>query len=287
MKIKQISPLDNNFTNLLDGIAVMPKILYYYGELPERRPSVAIVGTRKNTPYGRDIAYKTAFELAKNGVIIVSDLAMGIDGIAHRGALAAKGTTVAVLGTPIDTIHPKCHLSLAREILDTGGAIISEYPAGMALNHKRSFLHRNRLISGLSDIVIVVEANERSGSLNTAMHALEQGRTVFAVPGDLTRPLSRGCNRLIAQGANVLTSVDDVLGLLFPGTKNQKSPPRNLLGDSPEETALLRALASGEREGSKLLALANLDASTFNRTITLLEIKGRVSSLGLNRWCLT
>ena len=248
-------------------------------------PVVAIVGSRKNTAYGEEVAFKAAYELAKRGVVVISGMAIGIDGIAHRGALAAGGMTVAVFGTPIDKIHPGCHVGLAREIVEKGGALISEYPVGAKLNYKRSFLERNRLISGLADVVIVVEANERSGSLNTAMHALEQGRDLFAVPGDINRPLSRGCNKLIAQGANPYTGVEDVLGILFPEGE-KKVAQGELFGDGPLETAVLRALSTGEREGEELLKISGLTVSEFNRTVTMLEIKGRVKSLGMNKWCL-
>ena len=217
-KINWASPLEADFTEVLDAIALKPKILYFYGKMPEnmvqivkptkikqhkgtaesrvenrtvRPKTVAIVGSRRNTKYGEEIAYKMAYELAKKGIVIVSGMAFGIDGIAHRGCLDAGGTTVAVLGTPIDHIYPAQHKPLAKEIIKKGGAIISEYaPRGSSkdlplapgeyldqitserrIEPRVSFLYRNRLISGLADIVVVVEATEKSGSLNTAAHA--------------------------------------------------------------------------------------------------------------------
>lgn len=299
MKIKQISPLEHNFTKKLEGIALMPKMLYYYGTLPldnlslsENKKtaikSVAIVGARKNTSYGEDVAYRAAYELAKRGAIIVSGLAYGIDSIAHRGALAAGGVTIGVLGTPIDKIYPERHIGLAEEMINRGGAVISEYAPGVKLNYKRSFLERNRLISGLSDAVIVVEANVRSGSLNTATHALEQGRELFAVPGDINRPLSQGCNRLISQGANPYTCVEDVLNYLFPEAekkKNRKQPV--LFGDNQDETALLQVLAKGVSSGEEIIAETGMEVAKYNQIVTMLEIKGRIRSLGMNRWTLT
>ncbi|MBQ3470376.1 DNA-processing protein DprA [Candidatus Saccharibacteria bacterium] len=348
-KFNQIRPLEANFTEVLESIAVKPKLLYFYGKMPEnvvkfknsesnsnnnsskkstaktrtsRPKTVAIVGARKNTRYGEEVAYKISYELAKRGVIIVSGLAFGIDSIAHRAALDAGGTTVAVLGTPIDEIYPRQHEPLAREIVDKGGAIISEYaprtakfknaplapgeygliggkwldyrseinnPNKRRIDSKTSFLFRNRLVSGLADVVVVVEAAEKSGSLSTAAHAIEQGREVFAVPGNITSPLSQGCNKLIRQGANPYTELDDILRILFPEelAKKRKKPGQALLfGDSEEETNILKALSEGLRNGEEIMQTLNLPASTFNETITLLEIKGFVRSLGANNWTL-
>ena len=330
MKIKQISPLKHNFTKRLDGIAVMPKMLYYYGTLPggglsseesaedvlgagvlapvftgldpynslassvmprgqvseEAPKTVAIVGARKNTPYGEDVAFKAAYELAKRGVVVISGLAFGIDSIAHRGALAAGGVTVGVLGTSIDRIYPTAHVGLAREMIEKGGAIISEYAPGTAM-HSWRFLERNRIISGLADAVIVVEANVKSGSLNTASHALEQGRELFAVPGDINRPLSQGCNRLISQGANPYTCVEDVLNYLFPTPEKRKNAEQmSLFGDNKDETAVLQALAKGISSGEEILKETGMEASKFNQTVTMLEIKRRIRALGMNRWAL-
>ena len=335
-KINQISPLEANFTEVLDTIALKPKTLYFYGKMPENmvktpksakskqhktspksssknrteRPRVvAIVGARRNTRYGEEVAYKMAYELAKKGVIIVSGMAFGIDSIAHRGCLDAGGTTIAVLGTAIDHIYPTQHKPLAREIIEKGGAIVSEYaPRGTSLKvplapgeyidkltgerliePKVSFLHRNRLVSGLADIVVVVEAAKKSGSLNTAAHALEQGKEVFAVPGNITSPYSQGCNKLIRQGANPYTGPDDLLRLLFPEDyikKRQKSAQMLLFGDTDAETAILQVLSSGVQNGEDIMRAADLSVPEFNEATTLLEIKGQIRSLGANHWSL-
>ena len=298
-KINQISPLEADFTEVLDTIALKPKTLYFYGKMPEnvvkngkkeRPKTVAIVGSRHNTRYGEEIAYKLAYELGKRGVIVVSGLAYGIDSIGHRGCLDAGGITVAILGTRIDDIYPKTHVPLAREIIEKNGAIISEYSPSDKVITTYSFLERNRLISGLSDIVVVIEAAERSGTLNTAAHALNQGKTVFAVPGNITSPLSKGCNNLIKQGALPYTEPDDVLRELFPEeyAKTRKKPLKisQIHGDSLEETAILRALAAGLTNGSEIAEKMSLTPEIFNQTITLLEIKGKVRSLGANHWAL-
>ena len=314
-KINQISPLEANFTEGLASIALKPKMLYFYGKIPEnmskngpkRPPVVAIVGSRHNTRYGEEVAYKLAYELGKRGVIVVSGLAYGIDSIGHKGCLDAGGTTVAVLGTRIDDIYPKTHIPLAKEIIEKNGAIISEYAPREFLDatplapgeyidkitkkravHKyASFLYRNRIIAGLSDIVVVVEAAIKSGSLNTATHALEQGKEVFAVPGNITSPYSQGCNKLIQQGAIPYTEPDDVLKLLFPeeyAKGYKKAKKQGLIGDNELETALLTALGSGLRSGDEIMQKIKLPPEVFNQTITMLEIKGRVRSLGMNNW---
>ena len=313
-----IMPPYRGFLEPLGYIEPSPRVLFVKGKLPERRlKTVAIVGSRHNTRYGEEIAYRLAYELARHGVVVVSGLAYGIDSIGHQGCLDAGGTTVAVLGTPIDTIHPAAHIQLAREIVKTG-AIISEYPPATtpvaaddraefatdcvplapgefiaangrrAVQYKASFLHRNRLISGLSDVVVVVEAAEKSGSLNTATHALSQGKDVFAVPGNITSPYSQGCNKLIRQGALPYTEPDDVLRLLFPKDYaiSHRNSPKNLLGDTDVETAILKSIAAGHRTGTDIMVAAKLPPEIFGEFIAILEIKGRVISLGANAWSL-
>ena len=315
-KINQITPLEHDFTEVLDSIALKPKTLYFYGKMPEnvlknskkiRHKAVAIVGSRHNTKYGEEIAYKLAYELAKHDVIVISGLAYGIDSIAHQGCLDAGGITLAVLGTSIDHIYPKNHLKLAAQIIQQNGAIVSEYPprtteykdAPLAPGEyftetnqrtqdpKGSFLYRNRLISGLADIVVVVEAAEQSGSLNTATHAIDQGKEVFAVPGNITNPYSQGCNKLIKQGAIPYTEPKDILELLFPEEylkKHKKLRQAKLFGDTDVETLILQALAKGLRTGEEIMAVTHLPPEVFNQNITLLEIKSRVRSLGANKW---
>lgn len=315
-KINQISPLEHNFTEVLDTIALKPKTLYIRGKLPEnvsknnksvRPKTVAIVGSRHNTRYGEEVAYQLSYTLAKKGVIVVSGLAYGIDSIGHRGCLDAGGVTVAVLGNSIDKIHPTAHTSLAREIIKQNGVIISEYPPYSAeyqdaplapgerydenkkrlTEYKTSFLYRNRLISALSDVVVVVEAAEKSGSLNTATHALEQGKDVFAVPGNITSPYSQGCNKLIRQGAVPYTEPRDILELLFPEDylrNHKKQKADNLIGDTDVETKVLQALAKGARSSEEIMQSTKLPPEVFNQTTTLLEIKSRIRPLGLGHW---
>lgn len=313
----EIVPQEADFTEVLASIALAPKMLYFYGKMPENRgfgvdkrpPTVAIVGTRKPTKYGEMVAHELAYAVAKRGGVVVSGLAYGIDSIAHRGALEAGGVTVAVLGTPIDQIYPRAHQGLAEKIVETGGCVMSELPPGAVhgrdYHAKTCFLRRNRLISGLSDVVVIPEAAERSGSLNTAAHALEQGREIFVVPGDITRPMSKGCNRLICQGATPYLGVEDVLEVLFPGAKGRAGSASDgsgeasrgdtgtlrgdtgaVLGDTEAETAILRGLWAGMRDGEEILAQTGLEATEFSQAITMLEIKGQVRALGMNKWML-
>ncbi len=295
LKNNEIRPQEADFTEVLCHIAVVPKMLYFYGKMPEKRlKSVAIVGTRKPTAYGREIAYDLAYKAAEKGAVVVSGLAFGIDSVAHRAALDAGGITVAVLGTAIDQIYPAAHRGLAEEIIEKGGMVMSEVAPGVRFQWqneaKKCFLERNRLIAGLSDMVVIPEAAERSGSLNTAMHALDQGREIFAAPGDIARPMSRGCNRLIAKGgAMPYLGSEDVLGALFPaprGRKGRKEVQMALMGDNEIETVILELIAGGMVDGEEILAASGLAVSEFGQQMTLLEVKGRVRALGANRWAL-
>ena len=299
LKNNVILPQEADFTEVLESIALNPKRFYLCGKMPEKRlklgkkrayerpKSLAIVGTRKPTKYGEEIAYKLAYEAAKRGAIVVSGLAYGIDSVAHRGALDAGGVTVAVLGTPIDYIYPRTHVGLAEQIVAAGGCVMSELAPGAEYHPKTCFLERNRIISGLADIVMIPEAAERSGSLNTAAHALEQGREVFAAPGDIGRPLSRGCNRLIRQGAQPYLELADILDILFPPRRRRKVGQTEwLFGDTDAETEILRMLARGMRNGEEIVMEGVVSAQEFNRAMTMLEIKGRVRSLGANQWML-
>ncbi|MBI5732826.1 DNA-protecting protein DprA [Candidatus Jorgensenbacteria bacterium] len=209
--VKHIAYSHTNFPTLLKEIPGAPNELYYLGELPQPGSKIiAIVGTRKATHEGLTVAKNISSNLARAGVIIVSGLALGIDGAAHSGALEANGKTIAVLGNGVDNIYPKQHANLAKHIIDRGGAIISEYPAGTpSLPHQ--FLERNRIVSGLSMGVVIIEAPLQSGSLVTAKHALDQGREVFVVPGLARHPNYRGSHMLLRQGARLVTTAEEIM----------------------------------------------------------------------------
>ena len=247
------------------------------------RPRVAIVGSRKVSHYGKEVTYKLAHDLARQGVVIVSGLALGIDAIAHQAALDAGGLTIAVLPRGVDKIYPSSNSSLGTQIIASGGIVLSEYEHAETQIYKPDFLHRNRLISGLSSAVIVTEASERSGSLNTAGHAERQGRPVYAVPGNITSPLSGGTNRLIAEGkATALLSAQQILAdLHISGSQQQK---RLTMGDTEAEQAIIDLIQNGISDASELLAASGLPAPLFNQTLTMLELKGVIRPLGNNQW---
>ena len=290
MKIKQIRPQDNEYLQSLNKLALKPEKLYYYGEwLKERALSVAIVGARRCTAYGREVAYNLAKALGEKGVIVVSGLAYGVDSIAARGALDGGGKTIAILGTEIEKIYPRQHKKLAEEIVEKGGVVASEYQLGDKLDYKLSFLARNRIISGLSDVVVVVEAAEKSGSLNTASHAIEQGKELYAVPGDINRVMSQGCNRLIFKGANPYLGVEDFLGQILPRkrkTKKERERQISLFGDTEEERKVLEKISEGVVDGEEIMEALDMSVTVYNQAITMLEIKGAIYPLGMNRWAL-
>ena len=284
MKINAISPQESIFSKLLVDIANAPKKLYYIGELPsERVPTVAIVGTRKPTAYGREVTYQLAYDLARYGVVIISGLALGVDAIAHKACLEAGGKTIAILANGVDIIYPASHRDLAIKILERHGAIISEYEPGV-MARDFQFLERNRIVSGLSDAVVVTEAAIHSGTTSTVTHALEQGRDVFVVPGNITSPLSAGCNNYIKQGAHLVTCAEDILEIIAPQLlKAQSILP---LGNTPLESKIISLLQSGIRDGDELQIKSESQISEFSQTLTMMEINGVIRALGGNQWTL-
>jgi DNA processing protein len=243
-------------------------------------PRVAIVGARKVTSYGKTITEQLARELAQQGVVIISGLALGVDGIAHQACLEAKGQTIAVLPTGLDNISPRAHVQLARDILQQGGVLLSEYPektSPLLVN----FIARNRLVAGLADAVLITEAAEKSGTLHTANFALEQGKSVFAVPGNITSPMSKGCNKLIKAGAAPVTEVEDILAALHINTSEQT---KLITADTKEEHIILGLLQEGVSDGHELLTRSELSPQVFNQTLTMLEISGTIKPLGNNLW---
>ena len=284
MKINRLSPDEHQYLQILSHIAKKPKTLYFAGSLPDtRRPTVAIVGTRKPTSYGKEVTTTIASDLARRGVIIISGLAYGVDALAHRAALEVNGTTLAVLANGLPEIYPVAHKQLAESIVEKGGVILSEYEPHAAAK-SWTFLERNRIVSGLSDAVIITEAASRSGTLNTAMHALEQGKEVFVVPGNITSPMSVGCNQLLKQGATPITSADDILEVIAPELLNSQSILP--LGNTPLETKIIELIASGIRDGDELQQKASSSATDLSTALTMLELSGAIKNLGVNQWVL-
>ena len=285
MEIFQINLSDYNYLRDLPHIPDPPKKLFIRGKLPAKRvKTVAIVGTRKPSAYGREIATKIASECAKNGIVVVSGLALGIDSIAHRAAIDSGGKTIAVLANGVDKIYPRSHEDLGQKILQTNGAILSEYPNNTPARPWQ-FLARNRIVSGLADAVVIIEAASRSGTLSTANHALDQGKEIFAVPGNITSPLSAGCNQLIKNGANPLTSAEDLLDFLIPDRFEKQT--QLFKGDTREENVILEFLSkNGTTSSDVIIKQTKLSVSEFNQAITMLELKGLVLNNGGEKWSL-
>ena len=213
MKIEEITIDSKEYPEKLKNIYDPPRKIYLIGNKSLLyQKGIAIVGARDATQYGKKIAYNLAKELSEQNIVIISGLALGIDSYAHTGTV--QGRTIAVLGSGIDNIYPKENLELAREIIKNKGCIISEYPLGTK-PERLHFPQRNRIISGLSNGVVVIEASKKSGALITAEFALEQGKEVFAVPGDLNKKQSEGTNQLIKDGAILLTSATDILENIY------------------------------------------------------------------------
>lgn len=280
-RIRFVSIKDREYPFLLKEIYDPPVGFYMRGFLPDDNiDKVSIVGARKCSRYGASVAYKLAGDLAKANIVIVSGMATGIDGIAHKGALDNGGQTIAVLGTGVDICYPLEHRELMERIIQNG-CVISEYPPQTQV-HSKNFPKRNRIISGLSPMTIVVEAGKRSGTLITADQALDNGREVYVVPGNVTSALSEGTNNLIKQGCPIITEYEDVLialGIAF--TENEKQVFQKNMSENMEKE---------EKEVYDCIGQEVIDAETISRklkrniqevqySLTLLEIMGRIRKL--------
>ncbi|HEY90057.1 MAG TPA: DNA-protecting protein DprA [Thermoflexia bacterium] len=272
-----------DYPSLLWEIDDAPPVLFVKGTLtPADEWAVAMVGTRKSTVYGKELAQRLAGDLARNEITVVSGLARGIDGIAHRAALVAGGRTLAVLGCGVDHIYPPEHRRLAQDII-ANGALISDYPLGTPPEGK-NFPPRNRIISGLSLGVVVIEAGERSGALITADFAAEQGREVFALPGNVLSPASKGCNRLLKDGAAVVTEVQDILETLHLNQVVEKKVARQLLPSNATETLIFENLSTTPTHVDALSREIDLPVETVSSTLVMMELKGLVRQAGPMRY---
>jgi DNA processing protein len=285
MEVKSLTLNHSMFPDRLRNIPMPPEQLFVKGsnvkELINTHPCVAIVGSRKVSAYGSTVTSMLAGELAKAGVVIISGLALGVDSIAHKAALNAGGLTIAVLPCGLDKVYPYRHRELAEQIIRQGGALITEYEQGANI-YQANFIARNRIVSGLSNAVLITEAAARSGTLSTARFALEQGIEVLAVPGNITSPTSAGTNSLIRTGATPVTQVDDILHVL--GIKRAKTARKAPTSNNPDEQTLLDLLYRGVQDGAEVLEKSGQDISRFNQNLTMLEIRGQIRPLGNNQW---
>ena len=264
----------------LKEIANPPALLYVRGQL--RRDdewAVAVVGTRRLTAYGRQVTCEIVRGLVRSKVTIVSGLARGIDSVAHKEAIECGGRTLAVLGCGPDIIYPAENRAVAHRIIDGQGALISDYPLGTQPDAK-NFPPRNRIISGLSLGVIVIEAGQRSGALITAKFALEQDREVFAVPGNINSPASKGTNKLIQQGAKLVRRVDDILEELNLTMVPEHSALQMVMPETAEEVAILGHLSHQPLHIDELTRLAELPSGMVSSTLSMMELKGMVQQVG-------
>ena len=268
------------YPELLREIPAAPPLVFLRGQLePIDRWAVAVVGTRRLTAYGRQVTHDLVAGLVSNGITIISGLARGIDAVAHRTAIEGGGRTIAVMASGIDKIYPPEHRDLAREIVAGHGALVTDYPFG-AEPESNHFPARNRLISGLSLGVIVIEAGERSGALITARFALEQNREVFAVPGNIHSPVSVGTNRLIQQGGKLVMRVEDVLEELNLKMVAEQAVAQIILPETAEEAALIAQLSSQPVHVDELGRLTSMPMSLISSTLTMMELKGMVQQVG-------
>lgn len=272
------SPYSSVFQGIMPSVASLNVLSDNLDDLMSR-PRVAIVGSRKVSPYGKLVTTQFSRELAEQGIVIVSGLALGVDAIAHKAALDAGGLTIAILPGGLDRVYPTTHKSLADRIVRQGGALITEYPAGTNIM-KHNFIGRNRIVSGMSDALLITEAASNSGTMHTARFALEQGKDVLAVPGNITSPTSAGTNNLIRAGATLATCLTDilnVLGLSLVTRETQRS-------DNSQEQLILDLLHLNIRDGDELLRRTDMPVTEFNHVLTMMEITGKVKSLGMNQW---
>jgi DNA processing protein len=277
-----VTPADKTYPASLGEIYDPPLCLYIKGNIPETWPrGVAVVGSRETSHYGLETAKKLGYQLAYAGVPVISGLARGIDTAAHLGALAAKGTTWAVLGCGLDKMYPPENDALAAKIVESGGCLISELPLGTAPD-KRTFPMRNRIVSGLSFGTLVIEAGRQSGALITARQALDQGRQVFAVPGRIDNPLAQGCHQLIKDGAKLVEGVDDILAeleFLIPRESVTPAPrplPANL---TSEEEKVYAAIELDETPIDLITQTTGLPSGTVSSTLLRLEMRKLVRQL--------
>jgi DNA processing protein len=278
-EIKKIIIKDKSYPKLLKEIKGAPEILYYRGEIKSEENCFAIVGTRRCSPYGKQVALEIAGDLAEAGLTTVSGLAPGIDTFCHQAAVERSKRTIAVLGTGLDekSIYPQENLKLAKKILETGGALISEYPPGTR-GTNFTFPQRNRIISGLSFGVLAIEAKQKSGALITANWAKKQGRKIFAVPGSIHSLNSKGCHYLIKQGAKLVENANDILKELNLNLLIYEID-RFVKGDNKEENLILNSLKEEALDVDKIIETTKLPAATVVSVLAILEIKGKVKNL--------
>jgi len=279
-KIECQTLVDKNYPENLRKIDNPPYVLFVKGEIkPNDDLSLAIVGTRKMTSYGRQVTESLTRQLVDSGLTIVSGLARGVDTVAHQTVLGCHGRTIAVLACGLDIIYPPENKVLADKIINGHGALVSEFPPGLQAM-PGNFPARNRIISGLSLGTLVIEGAEDSGSLITARHAANQGREVFAVPGPITSPSSAGPSFLIKEGAKLVSKVDDILDELNIKMISKAYEPKKILPENQDEERILMVIKDEPKHIDQIVRESGLDVGQVMSLMTMMEIKGMVKNLG-------
>lgn len=282
-----ITPAEPEYPRSLREIHAPPIVLYLWGEIMERdHHAMGVIGSRRTTHYGTEAAKKLSYQLAYAGLTIISGLARGIDTAAHQGALAAKGRTIAVIGSGLGHLYPPENAALAEKIRSGNGAVVSEFSMTVEPD-RQTFPMRNRIISGASQGILVVEAGLNSGALITASQAVEQGRSVYAVPGHINAPSAMGSNRLIQQGAKLVMDAADILDdlqILLPEAKVQTAAARPLPEMSAAERSVYEAIDTSETAIDSIAAKCNLPTPTVSSTLLRLELKRLVKQLPGNHF---
>ncbi len=273
----------NDIPDRLQQIPSPPKQLYVLGNagLLNCKYTLSVVGSRKMTSYGNFVTNHLITEVASQGVVIVSGLALGVDAAAHRAALEVNGSTIAVLPCGLNAIYPATNRGLAKLILENNGLLISEYDYGMPAL-VQNFIARNRLVSGLGDGLLVTESGVKSGTIHTANFALEQGKTVMAVPGNINSPTSQGTNNLIQTGATPVTSPTDILNALNLEVSNKNK--QEIFPSNENESIILEIIQSGTTDSSEILLISRMDGRVFNQTLTTLEITKKIKPTGAGHY---
>ena len=278
-KVRALICEDPSYPARLKEIYDYPPVLYVKGRLlPEDEPCLAIVGTRRPTVYGRQVTEEMVTDLARSGITVISGLARGIDSVAHRAALDAGGRTVAVFGSGLDIVYPGENAKLAQAIVEHG-ALVSEHPLGVK-PRAENFPMRNRIMSGLSLGVLVVEAGERSGALITAQQAVEQNREVFAIPGSILSPASQGTNRLIQEGAKLVRDYTDILQELNLTIVVQQAEIKEFSPANEAESAVLKQLSAEPNHIDEICRRSGLTMPEVSSTLAMLELKGIARQAG-------
>lgn len=280
LKIGVITVNDKNYPKNLEGLDDAPQVLYYRGNIKAiHENAVAIVGARKMTSYGREVTYKFSFELGTLGICIISGLALGVDAVAHQACIEAGGIGVAVLASGLDYITPLTNYNLAISLIRSGGVILSEYPLG----HKPAiidFPNRNRIISGLSKAVVVIEGAKKSGTLLTASHAVNQGKTVFAVPGQITSPMSEAPHFLISSGAKIAFSVSDIIDELNLNLSVDKKAVEKVMPSDDLEEKLIEIISREPLHLDEVVRISKLKVEEISAKLTVMQLKGLIKDIG-------